>query len=52
MGKTFMTKQFILIQNYTKKLGQSEDYTNGCLLDYDHIKNHYRLITVDSSRKK
>ena len=21
---------------------QSEDYTTGCLLDYDYIKNHYR----------
>ena len=23
---------------------QGEDYTTGCLLDYDYIKNHYRLI--------
>ena len=30
--------------------GQSEDYTTGCLLDYDHIKNNYRLIAVDLSR--
>ena len=22
--------------------GQEEDYTTGCLLDYDYIKNHYR----------
>ena len=29
--------------------GQGEDYTNGCLLDYDYIKNHYRLIAVDLS---
>ena len=32
--------------------GQGEDYTAGCLLDYDHIKNHYRLIVVDLSRQK
>ena len=32
--------------------GQGGDYTNGCLLDYDYIKNHYRLIAVDLSRKK
>ena len=31
--------------------GQSEDYTTGCLLDYDYIKNHYRLIKVDLSRQ-
>ena len=29
--------------------GQGEDYTTGCLLDYDYIKNHYRLIAVDLS---
>ena len=32
--------------------GQGEDYTIGCLLDYNYIKNHYRLIVVDLSRQK
>ena len=32
--------------------GQGEDNTAGCLLDYDYIKNHYRLIAVDLSRQK
>ena len=32
--------------------GQGEDYTAGCLLDYECIKNHYRLIVVDLSWKK
>ena len=32
--------------------GHSEDYTNGCLLDYDYIKNDCRLIAVDLSRQK
>ena len=32
--------------------GQDEDYTTRCLLDYDCIKNHYRLIAVDLSRQK
>ena len=32
--------------------GQGEDYTTGCLLEYNHIKNHYRLIAVDLSRQK
>ena len=31
---------------------EGEDYTTGCLLDYDYIKNHYRLIAVDLSRQK
>ena len=32
------------------RTGQGKDYTTGCLLDYDYIKNHYRLIAVDLSR--
>ena len=31
---------------------QGEDYTTGCLLDYEYIKNHCRLIAVDLSRQK
>ena len=32
--------------------GLVEDYTTGCLLDYDYIKNHCRLKAVDLSRQK
>ena len=32
--------------------GQGEDCTTGCLLDYDYIKNHYRLMAVKLSRQK
>ena len=32
--------------------GQGEDYTTGCLLDYEYIKNHYRLMAVDLNRQK
>ena len=32
--------------------GQGEDFTAGCLLDYDYIKNNYRLIAADLSRQK
>ena len=31
---------------------QGEDYTTGCLLDYDYIKHLYRLIAADLSRQK
>ena len=31
--------------------GQAEDYTPGSLLDYDYIKCHYRLTSVDLSRQ-
>ena len=32
--------------------GQGEDYTTECLLDYEYVKNHYRLVAVDLCRKK
>ena len=32
--------------------GQSQDYTTGCLLDYEYLINHYKLIAVDLSRQK
>ena len=32
--------------------GQDEDYITRCLLNYDYMKNHYRLIAVDLSRQK
>ena len=31
--------------------GQGEDYTTGCLLNYEYFKDHYRLIAVDLSRQ-
>ena len=32
--------------------GQGEDYTARCLLDYEYIKNQYRLIAVYWSKQK
>ena len=32
--------------------GQGEDYTVGCFLDYEDIKNNYKLIAADSSTQK
>ena len=32
--------------------GQGENYTTGCLLDYEYLKNHYRLIAADLSTQK
>ena len=31
---------------------QGKDNTTGNLLDYDYIKNHYKLVTVNLSRQK
>ena len=56
-GKNFYDQPIdSVIKRYgeIKKLttGQGEDYTTGYLLDYDYIKNHYRLIVVYLSRQK
>ena len=32
--------------------GKGDNYTTGCLLDYQYFKNHYQLIAVDLSRQK
>ena len=43
-------KRFEEIRKLTTR--QGEDYTTWCLLDYDYIKNHYKLIAVALSRQK
>ena len=32
--------------------GQGDDYTTGCLLDYQYFRYHYQLISVDFSKQK
>ena len=32
--------------------GKGDDYTAGCLLDYQYFKNHYQLIAADLSKQK
>ena len=32
--------------------GKRDDYTTGCLLDYQCFKDHYQLIAVDLSKQK
>ena len=56
-GKNFYDQTInseIKLYEEIKKLttAQGEDYTTGCLLDYDFIKNHYRLIADDLSRQR
>ena len=33
-------------------IGKGDDYTTGCLLDYQYFKDHYQLIAVDLSKQK
>ena len=32
--------------------GKKNDYTTGCLLDYQYFSDHYELIAVDLSKQK
>ena len=45
-----MIKQYDEIRKIAT--GQGDDYTTGCLLDYQHFKDHYNLIAIDLSKKK
>ena len=46
------------IKSYIKKYenipkittGQGDDYTTGCLLDYNYFKKHYEMIAIDLSK--
>ena len=44
------------IEKYRKlkevMIGKGEDYTTGCLLDYNYFKEHYKLVAVDLSKQK
>ena len=33
-------------------IGQGDDYTTGCLLDYTYFKNHYKMIAIDLSKQQ
>ena len=33
-------------------IGQGDDYTTGCLLDYPYFKDSYKLIAVDLSQQQ
>ena len=45
-----MVKQCDEIRNVAT--GQVDDYTKGCLLDYQYFKDHYNLIVIDLSKQK
>ena len=32
--------------------GQWDDYTTGCLLDYNHFKKHHEIIAIDFSKQQ
>ena len=33
-------------------MGQGDDYTTGCLLDYAYFKKYYKMIAIDLSKQQ
>ena len=33
-------------------MGQGDDYTTGCLLDYSYFKDHYKMIVTYLSKQQ
>ena len=33
-------------------IGQRDDYTTGCLLDYTYFKKYYKMVAVDLSKQQ
>ena len=33
-------------------IGQEDDYATGCLLDYNYLKNHFKVIAIDLSKQE
>ena len=59
MEETFMFnhlmtwyKQYNEIRIRQIATDQGDDYTTGCLLDYQYFKDHYNLIAIDLSKQK
>ena len=55
MAGTFMINQLMIkskIYDVIRKIatGQGDDYTTGCLLDYQNFLDHYQLIPIDLSK--
>ena len=32
--------------------GQGDEYTSGCLLDYNYFKNCYKMMAIDLSKQQ
>ena len=56
-GKNFYDQPINdLVKQYNKirkiAIGQGNDYTTGCLLDYQYFKDHYNLIAINLSKQE
>ena len=57
MGKNFFDQPVkndkVTYENIRKvTIGQRDDYTTGCLLDYTYFKKYYKMIAIDLSKQQ
>ena len=42
----------VIYENIRKiAIGQEDDYTTGCLLDYSYFKDNYKMLVIDLSKQ-
>ena len=56
-GKNFFDEpvknEKVTYENIRKfAIGQGDDYTVGCLLDYNYFKRYYQMIAIDLSKQQ
>ena len=56
-GKNFFDQPINIVtktyENIRKiAIGEGDDYTTGCLLDYPYFKDHYKMIAIDLSKQQ
>ena len=56
-GKNFFDQPVkndkVIYENIRKTaIGQGDDYTTGCLLDYIYFKKYYKMIAIDLSKQQ
>ena len=49
----FFLNNFLRTYEKIRKIetGQGDDYTTGCLLGYDYLKNYYKIIAICCSTR-
>ena len=56
MGKTFnqpVKNNKVTYENIrTIVTGEGDDYTTGCLLDYNYFRKYYKMIVVDLNKQQ
>ena len=47
-----MNRTYEIIKIRKIAIGQGDDYTTGCLLDYSYFKDHSKMIAIDLSKQQ